>query len=460
MRWLIYFMIGFVVAFALVGSFNDSVVEEEIVVPEISDPLFRDITSEVSIDYRQSNRGYLIDDQAYLRGDLQGLFSGGADYSDYDNDGDLDLFVSRLDDGDILYRNDDGKFVDVSSDVGLSDLINGNKAKFVDYNNDGYEDLVVSVIGQERNFLYRNDKGSFKEEAVDIGFALGTSFDRPIQYGFGIAVGDYNNDGWMDIMTSNWDRMTIREGKKDEYGRLYENDGDGKFEDVTEEAGVRMVTSEGYGDVSFDSEFADIDNDGDLDLLVAADFGNSRLYINEEGKFVDRTNEWNFGLDEFGMGITTGDYDNDGLIDVFVTSIYCQDDDCMDGMSGNKLYHNMDGYFEEVAENVGVADGGWGWETEFFDYDLDGDLDLIMVLGMKEKIMGEHDFSSDAVRLWRNDGERFVDVTADLGLDVKGEGRDVVVFDYDNDGDEDIFVVRNGENGVLFENLIISTPSS
>jgi hypothetical protein len=107
---------------------------------------------------------------------------------------------------------------------------------------------------------------------------------------------------------------------------------------------------------------------------------------------------------------------------------------------------------------VGVVDGGWGWETELFDYDLDGDLDLIMVLGMKEKIMGEHDFTSDAVRLWRNDvsdNGMFVDVTSDLGLDVAGEGRDVVIFDYDNDGDQDIFIVRNSENGVLFENLII-----
>jgi len=78
-----------------------------------------------------------------------------------------------------------------------------------------------------------------------------------------------------------------------------------------------------------------------------------------------------------------------------------------------------------------------------------------MVFGMREKIMGEHDFTSNAVRLWRNDGDSFNDVTSELGLEISGEGRDVVIFDYDNDGDEDIFVVRNGENGVLFENMII-----
>ena len=125
----------------------------------------------------------------------------------------------------------------------------------------------------------------------------------------------------------------------------------------------------------------------------------------------------------------------------------------MDGMSGNKLYHNLNGKFE--LDELDVADGDWGWETEFFNYDFDGDLDLIMVMGMKEKIMGDHDFTSNAVKLWRNDGEKFVDVTSSIGLDIEGEGRDVVVFDYDNDEDLDIFIVRNGENGVLFENKLL-----
>jgi len=438
MRWLVYFVIGFVVALAIGSYINEDVI--------LGDPGFRDVTLEKDIDYVQSTRRYLIDDKAYLRGDLQGLFSGGGDASDYDNDGDLDLYVTRLDGSDILYRNDGGKFKDVSLESGLGNVYSSNKVKWVDVNNNGWQDLIVSVIGEMSHRLYINNKGEFIEQNLPSSNGL--------QYGFGIAVGDYDNDGWIDVMTSNWDRMTIREGKKDEYGRLYRNV-NGEFFDVTEGAGVRMVTSEGYGDVSFDSEFVDLDNDGDLDLLVAADFGNSRLYINNGSGFVDRTLEWGFGLDQFGMGITTGDYDNDGLQDVFVTSIYCEGEDCMIEMTGNKLYHNTGGRFEEVSIKMNVDNGGWGWETEFFDYDLDGDLDLIMVFGMREKIMGEHDFTSNAVRLWRNDGDSFNDVTSELGLEISGEGRDVVIFDYDNDGDEDIFVVRNGENGVLFENMII-----
>ena len=446
MRRLIYFIIGFIVAFAIISSFNDPVVEEEIVLRQLNEAKFVDVTSSVGIDYVQSIRKYKIDDRAYLRGDLQGLFSGGADVTDYDNDGDLDLYVTRLDGSDILYRNDDGRFVDVSFESGFVSVISSNKAKWVDINNDGWEDLIISTIGEKSHSLYINNKGTFSEKK------LGDSDD--LIYGFGVAAGDYDNDGFVDIMTSNWDRMTIREGKKDEYGRLYHNV-DGRFEDVTGDVGVRMVTPDGYGDVSFDSEFADVNNDGLLDLLVAADFGSSKLYINEGDKFVDKTSEYGVGLDEFGMGITVGDYDSNGWLDFFVTSIYCGDEDCMDGMSGNKLYRNNGGGFDEVSLEMGVVDGGWGWETEFFDYDLDGDLDLIMVLGMKEKIMGEHDFSSNAVRLWRNDGERFVDVTEEVGLAIDGEGRDVVVFDYDNDKDLDIFVVVNGESGVLMENGII-----
>ncbi len=448
MKWWIYFVIGFVVAFALFNSVGDVVdSSEEVVLGEAG---FRDVTSLVGIDYRQHITHFEVNDKSYLTGDLQGLFSGGADAADYDNDGDLDLFVTRLDDTNILYENRGGKFVDVSSDAGLDVNTKASKAKWVDVNNDGWQDLFISTIGSNREYLFMNYYGEF----FDQSFIKGLSESDNVLYGFGIAVGDYDNDGWQDIMTSNWDRTTILDGSNDVHGALYRNV-KGDLDYVASEVGVRMITEQGFGDVSFDSEFADINNDGLLDLLVAADFGNSRLYQNLGDGFVDRTEESGFGLDEFGMGITTGDYNNDGWVDVFVTSIYCSDDDCMDGMSGNKLYRNLGNSFDEVAEEVGVADGGWGWETEFFDYDLDGDLDLIMVLGMKEKIMGDHDFSGDAVRLWRNDDGSFIDVTAELGLSVEGEGRDVVIFDYDNDGDEDIFVVRNGENGVLFENLII-----
>jgi hypothetical protein len=450
MKILFYFLIGFLLAFAITSNWDNSTTTKTTSIPELKNPGFKDITSQSGIDYIQHAIYYQIDDQSYLRGELQGLFSGGADAADYDNDGDLDLFVTRLDNTNILYENQEGKFIDISEKVKLNKKTNGNKAKWLDVNNDGWQDLFISTIGDNKDYLFMNYNGEFIEQGSKKG--LGES--PHLLYGFGIATGDYNNDGYIDIMTSNWDRTTIRDSSKDVHGIMLQNVR-GKFNQVESKLSTRMITEQGFGDVSFDSEFADINNDGLLDLLVAADFGNSRLYQNTGEGFADRTDESNFGLDEFGMGITTGDYNNDGLIDVFVTSIYCQEEDCMEGMSGNKFYRNNGNGFDEISEQLGVEDGGWGWETEFFDYDLDGDLDLIMVMGMKEKIMGDHDFTSNALKLWRNDQTVFTDVTEELGLTISGEGRDVIIFDYDNDGDEDIFVVRNGENGVLFENLIL-----
>ena len=155
MRRLIYFIVGFILAFALVNIINYSDVEEEIIVSEIGNVKFIDVTSDVGIDYIQSTRKYKIDGQAYLRGDLQGLFSGGADVADYDNDGWLDLYVTRLDRSDILYRNVEGIFVDVTDDVGLNLMINSNKVRWVDVDNNGFDDLFVSVVGEKRNYLFR-----------------------------------------------------------------------------------------------------------------------------------------------------------------------------------------------------------------------------------------------------------------------------------------------------------------
>jgi len=200
MRWLIYIVIAFIVVFALVGIINQSDIEEEVIYnfSGFDAVEFVDVTQNVGIDYVQSTRKYKIDGQAYLRGDLQGLFSGGAD--------DLDLYVTRLDGNDILYRNDEGSFVDVTDDVGLNLMINSNKARWVDVDSDGFEDLFVSVVGEKRNYLFMNYDGKFVEE----GFIRGLSESEDLLYGFGIAIGDYDGDGWQDIMTSNWDRMTIR----------------------------------------------------------------------------------------------------------------------------------------------------------------------------------------------------------------------------------------------------------
>ncbi len=424
----------------------DDAHDNDIIIPEGAVASFEEVSGEVGLEYVQSVRS-VNNDLDYLKESMPELFSGGAAVGDYDDDGFIDIYVTVLDGKDELFRNVEGEFVDVSEEMGLNLDVKSNKAEFGDIDNDGDLDLVVSTI-DDRYYLFVQDNGGFVEEGVARG--LGTEIHK----GFSVDFFDYDNDGWLDIKTNDWNGYGG--GKDSGYGGLFRNDR-GKFVEVSDEVGVKMITSQEFGDLSFDSEFGDFDNDGLMDLIVAADFGNSKLYWNSgNNRFVDGTVDSGVGLDEFGMGVSVGDYDNDSLEDFFVSSIYCEGEDCFEGMSGNKLYRNNgDRRFSEVAVEVGVEDGGWGWEAEFFDYDLDKDLDLIMARGMKDKIMGEHDFTSYAVVLWENDDGMFRDVTEEMGLGIIGEGRDVVILDYDNDKDLDVFVVRNGEGGLLFRNGLI-----
>lgn len=412
--------------------------------------IFSEVSKEAGLYYIQNNINFSnLTYNSYLTSDLQSLFSGGVAYGDFNNDGYEDLYVSVLNGIDKLFKNNkDGTFNEVSKEIGLNLNISSNGVIFVDVNNDGWDDLFISTINEERNYLFVNYKGRFEEE----GFQRGI-FTEEIEYGFWPSFGDFDNDGWMDISTTHWDRGSVRGLRNDNYGRLFHNKGDGYFEDVTDEKKVRMRTSQSFSDVSFESKIVDLDNDNLKDLIVAADFGNSKLYWNNGNHFIDGTSDSGVGLDEFGMGIAVGDYNNDGLNDFFISSIYCKDNDCMKDMSGNKLYKNLGNRkFEEVSEIVNLEDGGWGWNAEFFDYDNDKDLDLLMSRGMRKKIMGEHNFTDSALKLWRNDNGYFVDVTSESKLNLIGDGRDLVVFDYDNDKDLDIFVVRNGDSGLLFRN--------
>ena len=240
----------------------------------------------------------------------------------------------------------------------------------------------------------------------------------------------------------------------------------GRFEDVTETAGVSIEHIVGTGKnrttngvFSFAPRFCDLDNDGWPDLVIASDFSTSRLFWNNgDGTFMDGTASAGVGTDENGMGSAVGDYDADGLLDWFVTSIYDPDDACPRcnwGASGNRLYRNDgDRRFSHVTDAAGVRNGGWGWGTSFLDYDNDGDLDLIMTNGvdMAREDDGERPFRTDPMRLWRNDDGVFKDVSIPSGITDRQPGKGLLVFDYDNDGDLDVFVVNNPGVPVLYRN--------
>lgn len=385
--------------------------------------------------------------------------SGGAAVADVDGDGDVDLFVTRFDAPDLLFENQgDGTFVDAATAAGLSDFdLQSNGAAFGDIDNDGDADLVVTVLGEsddpvnDRNFLFINDgSGFFTEDAVARGVAVPTQAPAD-RMTFSVVFGDYDRDGWIDLHVTEWESGP--------HSRLLRNLGTAKpgyFTDVTAEAGLDFLEQDGFA-----SAFADMDGDGWPDLVVAADFGTSRLYWNDgDGTFTDGTAAAGVGTDENGMGSAIGDYDSDGDLDWFVTAIYDPSDPCGAtacnwGSTGNRLYRNDGGrHFTDQTDAAGVRDGGFGWGAVFFDGDNDGDLDLAMTNGVDfHDVTLDDPFHADPMLLFENDGSGgMVDVAAGAGATDTGTGKGLLVFDYDGDGDLDLFVVNNGGSPRLYRN--------
>ncbi len=376
--------------------------------------------------------------------------TGGAAVGDVDGDGWDDVFVTRVDAPDILYKNmGNGTFQNVSVAAGFTADLPTNGASFGDIDNDGDLDLYVTAGNTTRYYMYLNDgAGHFSEVAVPRGVAASNPV---VRYGQGVSFGDYDRDGYLDISVNDWGR-----NKNFSQSKLFRNLGaaqPGYFQDTTVAAGLNVYTAGRDTVYRFTSTFTDLDDDGLPDLAIAADFQTSQLFWNNgNGTFTEGTQAAGVGTDENGMGSTIGDFDGDGDLDWFVTAIKATPEDTnpiQDG--GNRLYvNNADRTFTDQTVPLGVLDSGWGWGTEFFDYDNDGDLDLIATNGFG----GFH--QSDPTTLWRNDNGVFTDVSIAEGITDTKFGRGLVTFDYDKDGDLDVFVVNNSDQPILYRNDTIN----
>ena len=390
--------------------------------------------------------------------------TGGAAAGDFDGDGATDLLVTRLDGHDLLFRNrGDGTFEEVSAEAGLERWnLATNGAVWGDVDNDGDLDLFVTTVGDTRHYLFINDDGVFTEQGIERGVAVDTG-DRRI--GFSASFGDYDLDGFLDLHVTEW-RPSQLVGEAVAGVRLLRNLGaqaPGHFEDTTEQAGVQMqgVISQTQaqlteGTFAFGSTFVDLDGDGWPELAVASDFGTSRLFWNNrDGTFSDGTLAAAVGTAQNAMGTTFGDYDADGDLDWFVTSIYSFQRGSPGGdeegtKDGNRLFRNDGGrQFSDATDDANVRDGSWGWGAAFFDADNDGDLDLTMTNGM-EMMPGYH---ADAMRFWQNDGRgQYRSMSTAAGLDDIEDGKGLLIFDADNDGDLDVFVVNNASQPRFYRN--------
>ena len=365
---------------------------------------------------------------AVLESDMNAIhmFNGGA-VGDFDRDGWPDIFL--LGGGgttaDALYiNNGDGTFTDEATAWGVDRLHRGRGATVGDFDGDGWPDIFITASGDlsfedraSQHMLYRNNgNGSFTNVAGSAGVYRASPDNTT---GTGSAFGDYDLDGDLDLFVCTWEGFNGN--------RLFRNDGDGTFTDVTGPAGIDYLF---WG---FSPRFVDMNGDRYPELIVAADFVTSRYFVNNgDGTFTKSTTSGT-GIEDNGMGSVVADFNRDGLPDWYVTSIY-RDDSFQDG---NHLYVNQgDDSYVHLAESAGARNGGWGWGAEAIDLDHDGWVDIAETNGWVEP-----EFTGETSYLFRNNGDMtFTEVQSGSGFDHIGQGRSLMSLDYDRDGDMDILV--------------------
>jgi hypothetical protein len=369
--------------------------------------------------------------------------AGGLAAADYDGDGDVDLYlVADGEQANLLLQNDgSGNFNNVSAEAGvaLPGHAGGGPA-FGDTDGDGWPDLFVGGMNGSGGRMFRNNgDGTFSE----VTEASGIYTQNDEQNDFSPAFGDPDGDGDLDLFVSRW-------GTRATTDHLWLNRGSGRFIPADELSGIDTFKD---SDLSFSPVFTDINGDGIQDLLVASDNGNSQVFINKgRARFESVTTDEID--DEFGMGQAAADFDNDGDMDWFVTSVH-SDGGKFGGFpaSGNRLYRNdSTGGFTDVSEEAGVREGYWGWGACAADFDNDGWLDIFHVNGMAGSGEGEEP-ETDPSRLFINNRDgTFSERSSSVGLLDEASGRGVACLDHDGDGDIDIAVSNSGQAWRLYRN--------
>jgi enediyne biosynthesis protein E4 len=415
---------------------------------------FTDVTDQAGIKFKHVStpeKKYIVESM-----------SGGVALFDYDNDGYLDIYLinsltvdmvkSKQKTRSALYHNNgDGTFIDVTDKAGVGDIGWGMGVAIGDYNNDGWDDVYVTCLGPN-HLLKNNGNGTFADVTQKAGVA-------DPRWSTGAAFVDYDNDGKLDLFVSNYVDFDVNNlpefgkgrtcqfkgvpvqcgprGLKGAGDTLYHNNGDGTFTDVSKKAGVS--DPEGYYGLGVIA--SDFDEDGLVDIFVANDSTPNFLYHNNgDGTFKEVGFPAGVAVNENGgeqgsMGVTLGDYNHDGRLDLFITNF---DDDY------NTLYRNDGkGSFTDVSYAAKVAAVSLpyvGWGTWFFDYDNDGWPDLLVVNGHVYPQLPTYR-QRNFVHRNNHDGT-FTEVGAQLGAPFaeKRTGRGAAFGDIDNDGDVDVVI--------------------
>jgi len=403
----------------------------------------------------------------------------GVAFLDYDNDGWIDIFLlngTRLEGfpkGDapsnrLYHNNRDGTFSDVTAKARLARTGWASAVTVGDYDNDGFDDLFITYWGQ--NALYHNNgDGTFSDATTKAGFVT-----KETRWGSGCAFVDYDRDGKLDLFVANylkfdlaktpepgkgpnclWKGVPVNCGPKGlptDTNLLYHNNGDGTFTDVSVASGIAKVRDR----YPMTAVVTDFNDDGWPDIFVACDSTASILYKNNrDGTFTDVAVETGAAYNEdgqaqAGMGVTVGDYNGDGLLDIFKT--HFADDLPI-------LYKNSGrGFFEDASREAGFDHTRYvQWGTGLADFDNDGWPDILTATGNVypevEKQFKEYPHKSTRL-VYQNLHGHFVDVTAQCGSGITSphSSRGCAFGDFDNDGDVDVLIMNMNEPPSLLRN--------
>jgi len=428
---------------------------------------FRDVTQRAGIRFVHNNG-------AFGKKYLPETMGPGVAFIDYDNDGWPDIFLVNGTDWPgrppkhstpkLYHNNHDGTFTDITHKAGLDIEIFGMGVAVGDYDNDGYDDLFITAMGQSRLF-HNNGNGTFTDVTQKAGLK------GPEEFSTSAAWVDYDKDGKLDLVVANYvqwsldgDLYCTLDGKSKSYCtpesykgtavRLWHNRGDGTFEDVTKKAGLADATSKTLG-----IALLDYDNDGWPDLLFSNDTQPNKLYRNNgNGTFTEKAVVTGVAFSEdgvarAGMGVDAVDYDRSGATSLLITNFSNQ---------MLSLYHNEGkGLFVDEAPRSEVGRASLltlGFGCFFFDYDLDGWPDILIANGHIDsdiqRVQPNVKYAMPP-HLFRNMGKGdFVEVTKSLGaaFGAPRVGRGAAYADIGNRGRLDLLLSTNGGPVYLFEN--------
>jgi hypothetical protein len=398
----------------------------------------------------------------------------GCAFLDYDNDGWLDIYFVNSGTCDFftpaqplrnaLYHNNrDGTFSDVTEKAGVGGGGYGQGVAVGDYDGDGFPDLYVTQYG--RSILYHNNRdGTFTDVTEKAGVAAPGWSSSAVWF-------DYDNDGRLDLFVCRFvdfdksKNLPCTADNKPGYcvphlykpmaSWLFHNNGDGTFTDVSKTSGIGNHLGKAWGVVA-----TDINNDGRMDLFVANDTVADFLFVNRgQGKFEEIGQQAGVaysdsGRPRSGMGADSADFTDDGWMDLFVANI--------DHEAYSLYQNNHDETFDDIAAPSGIATATKlmsGWGLKFFDYDNDGNLDLIIANGHPDDLI-ENIYDNVKYRepllLFHNSGSGLKNVSQESGplFSRPLSARGLAIGDFDNDGALDVLISNNNEAPVLLRNNV------